>query len=276
MKKPSVNLFSTRDYDIATRTKIIFLYLAIGFGSIFLFGFSILNVVKGIRSLALYVGIAAIINAANFTLLFVKRRRIGNRLITFSSLVAVTELYILFCYLVFTYGISNAYFAWIYTFPLFAIFFLDSVVGVTFSIVFLVSTLILFLYQMKYNPGLGLELLPVFRVAGVYALDVTITTVFNAVIRQMTTQVRHEREQIGAMQDNIDTGIFLINQKIEIQPHYSKALETILEKKKLENMNLLGIFRDSLNDKEIGLMKRFIALLFAGFHSRSGRSYYRI
>jgi signal transduction histidine kinase len=262
MKKKSRNPFITGEYDIAIRSKIIFLYLTLGLSSFFLLGFTILNLVKGIRSLALYVGIAAVINAANFIFLYYRRKRINTRLIVFSSLIAISEIYFLYSYMVYTYGITNAYFAWSYTFPLFAIFFLDSVVGVTFSALFLITILSLLLYQMSHNPGLNLELLPILRVAGIFALDTTLTTVFNMVIRKMTQQISHEKEEISAMQNNIDTGIFLINQKIEIQPHYSRALETILEKENLENMNLLGIFRDSLNEKEIELMKRFVALLF--------------
>lgn len=83
----------------------------------------------------------------------------------------------------------------------------------------------------------------------------------NNVIANITNSLRAEHDQMAAMKDNLKTAIFLLNEKIEIQPQYSRSLETIVQEEDLAGENFLTILSSSIKPKDIKTLEYFFDMV---------------
>ncbi|GMO48749.1 MAG: hypothetical protein Pg6C_11380 [Treponemataceae bacterium] len=71
-----------------------------------------------------------------------------------------------------------------------------------------------------------------------------------------------ERDSIAVMRDNLDTGIFFIDENFLIQDSYSKPLETILSETELKGKNFIDALSRSLTKKECASIQDYFMMIF--------------
>ncbi len=79
-------------------------------------------------------------------------------------------------------------------------------------------------------------------------------------------QLRNELNEVEMMKDNIGAGIFLLDDKYEIQPWYSRFLPDILGKTTLDNVDFLACLANSLNKKDIDLLRDYFDMILKNQH----------
>jgi two-component system chemotaxis sensor kinase CheA len=80
-------------------------------------------------------------------------------------------------------------------------------------------------------------------------------------LKRLTTELQVERDEITAMKDNLKTGIFLLNSNNQIEPNYSKALETILQVSNLEGRSFSDLLYVSLSSKEKQALEDYLVMV---------------
>ncbi|MCL2293327.1 MAG: ATP-binding protein, partial [Spirochaetes bacterium] len=82
---------------------------------------------------------------------------------------------------------------------------------------------------------------------------------------QANIRVSNEKMIVQTMQDNINQGIFIMDEELKILPNYSKPLIPILSyyDSELAGKNFLDILVGSLDTKQLQAMKGYFAMIFA-------------
>jgi len=70
-----------------------------------------------------------------------------------------------------------------------------------------------------------------------------------------------ERDEIAAMKDNMQIGLFFMDNKFIIQNHYSKYLEEMLNEYDLFGKNFTDIISDSVNTNEMSSIKDYLKMV---------------
>jgi len=244
-----------------TIVRYILLNSLIFIGGSFLFGFAFQNLVAGqmAQSYADFaMGMMAVIA------FFVLR---SNVPFTVSGLLTVVPFMMLCAFFTWSGGAQGSGVLWSYSFPMMAIFLLGMKNGTVLSLVlFVIVCLAVFV------PGFSARTYPLqfaFRASGVYLLVLACTLVYEQTkvakdrwVAKLTRQLKAERDEIAAMKDNLNVGLFLINTDYQIQPQYSHALEKILEASELQGRNFLDLLANSIQQKERETLMDYFTMVF--------------
>jgi hypothetical protein len=144
---------------------------------------------------------------------------------------------------------------WVYAYPLLVIFILGINIGSILSglllVALLVGTLIPGLAGFSYTAAIA------FRYVAVYFLVLVLTIVYEQIrvlkdqwVRKLTTELQTERDEITAMKDNLEVGMFMLNKDYIIQAAYSKSLETILVLDDIQGKKFTDLLSASVKAKE--------------------------
>ncbi len=87
------------------------------------------------------------------------------------------------------------------------------------------------------------------------------TEVLTLALGRSRTLLQDELNEVEAMKDNLDVGIFLLNSDFIIQPYYSKYLPQIFNIENLEEVEFLSVLKASLKEKELELLKDFLEMI---------------
>jgi two-component system chemotaxis sensor kinase CheA len=88
------------------------------------------------------------------------------------------------------------------------------------------------------------------------------------IIKSTSQALKAERDEITAMKDNLNVGLFLMNKDLIIQDAYSRALEEILGSE-LQGKNFLDIISNSLNTREQQIMKGYFSMIINRTHEQT-------
>lgn len=184
-----------------------------------------------------------------------------------SSLMTVTPYGFLCLFLTFSGGVQNSGVLWIYSFPLLSIFLLGMSMGTIYSAVLFAAVLVaVFVPGAAAMPYQGAF---AGRTVGVYLLVLTCTIVYeqtkitkDRLVARLTRELKAERDEIAAMKDNLDSGLFLMNRDFLIQPQYSKALGSLLDGSDLAGQNFVDLLSNSLQDKERETLKDYFEMVY--------------
>jgi PAS domain-containing protein len=80
-------------------------------------------------------------------------------------------------------------------------------------------------------------------------------------IERTALALQVERDEMAAMKDNLNEGIFLIDRNCVIQPQYSRALEEILAATELQGKNFADLLVNSFKAKDILLLKDYFTMI---------------
>jgi two-component system chemotaxis sensor kinase CheA len=70
-----------------------------------------------------------------------------------------------------------------------------------------------------------------------------------------------ERDEMAAMKDNLNEGIFLMDRNCAIQPQYSKAMEEILAGTGLQGKNFVDLLANSFKAKDLPILKNYFNMI---------------
>lgn len=173
-----------------------------------------------------------------------------------------------FCAYIVHLGFANGFASlWCFIFPIISILFLGIRYGIYIDIIMgsVISTIIFNpeLSRHQYDSvGAGIF----FSVYVLLAL-ITITSEFIRVskedeVYQLTVDLQQERDELTTMKDNLNVGIFLIDQNLIIQPYYSQSLEDILSHSNLTGISFLDVFVDSITVMQRNTLKDYFTMMF--------------
>jgi two-component system chemotaxis sensor kinase CheA len=156
---------------------------------------------------------------------------------------------------------------WIYALPPIAIFVLGLRIGSVMSLLVLAAV-----SAITFIPGAaGFDYSPAvaFRICGVFVLVLILTVVYEQIrltkdrwVQKLTRDLKTERDEIAAMKDNLQDGLFLMDRGYTIQPQYSRSLETILDLKDLQGRNFISLLSASVGAKEQETLKDYFEMVF--------------
>jgi two-component system chemotaxis sensor kinase CheA len=155
---------------------------------------------------------------------------------------------------------------WIYTYPPIVIFILGLYIGSILSGLLLVGIM-----TITIIPGIaGFNyFLPIaFRLIAVYLLVLILTIAYEQIrllkdrwVRQLTSALKSERDEIAVMKDNLKAGLFLMDRHYTIQPAYSKALEEILDMNELQGKKFTDLLSASIKAKERDTLEDYFEMV---------------
>ncbi|MDR1905200.1 MAG: hypothetical protein LBQ88_23325 [Treponema sp.] len=78
----------------------------------------------------------------------------------------------------------------------------------------------------------------------------------------VSLELKEERDTIAAMKDALKVGLFFMDKDFIIQEHYSKALESILEVKKLGGKKFTDLLTARIKEQDLKNLREYLGLLF--------------
>jgi two-component system chemotaxis sensor kinase CheA len=222
--------------------------LILGSAFLVIYGFTVLargNTVQGILDMTL--------GAYCFIVIFLLRTKLSFNV---CGLLVMIPFGLFCAFLLWSGGERGFASLWIFTYPLLAIFILGLYTGTILSGFLLVAifacTMIPGFANYNYSAGIAAS-----RLVGVFMMVLILTIVYEQVriikerwVRQLRIALQKERDEIAAMKDNLQVGLFLMNKDYVIQGAYSKALEDILGTDELEGVKLTNLLSSSIKAKE--------------------------
>ncbi|MDR3167490.1 MAG: hypothetical protein LBT93_06055 [Treponema sp.] len=234
--------------------------IALIIGALFLISFGTTVIFEGnvLRGMAdLFIGFMCII------ILFLLRTKVPFVL---CGLAVLIPFGILCGVLLFSGGERGFAGLWIYTYPPIVIFILGLYIGSILSGLLLVGTM-----TITIIPGIaGFNyFLPIaFRLIAVYLLVLILTIAYEQIrllkdrwVRQLTSALKSERDEIAVMKDNLKVGLFLMDHHYTIQPAYSKALEEILGMDELQGKKFTDLLSASIKAKERDTLEDYFEMV---------------
>lgn len=160
---------------------------------------------------------------------------------------------------------------WSLVFPVVTIFVLGIRYGVYVDVVMgvVLGTIIFtpeFSNYRYHSSGAGIFFCVYVLLALITIVSELIRASKEAEVAQLTMELQHERFELTTMKDNLNVGIFLIDQNFNIQPYYSQALEDILSHGRLAGLSILDIFADSVTVEQRNTLKDYFSMLFNMTH----------
>ncbi|MDR1389665.1 MAG: hypothetical protein LBJ31_06780 [Treponema sp.] len=155
---------------------------------------------------------------------------------------------------------------WIYSYPILTIFMLGLSTGTILSGMLLVAvmtfTLIPGLSGFVYTIPVALRLICVYLLVAILTMVYEqIRLMMNRWNKQLTLQLKVERDLIEAMKDNLKAGLFLMDKDFLIQGSYSKPLEGILGTDEIEGRKFTDILSASLKAKERDTLEDYFKMV---------------
>ncbi|GHV94195.1 hypothetical protein AGMMS50293_05150 [Spirochaetia bacterium] len=267
IKNIASTIFIGKKYNTLTSVDDQVRYITMNFvfmvGAVFLSLFGVIALTGSGMDFRVYldfgIGLVCII-----ALIFVRR---GLRSLPF--LVSIIPFGFYCTYLTYIGTLNGWVAVWVFAYPVVAIFLGQLILGVILSVVVLITTSI-----VLYVPGLALnsyEFGVAIRYTAVYVLLLILAGIYERIRllkdkkeKLLSQDLIYEKDTMQMMKDNMQQGIFLIDKDLNIQPEYSKTLITILSYygDSLVGKNLLDLIANSLNQEQLGIMKKYFDMIY--------------
>ncbi len=195
----------------------------------------------------------------------------GRLKISIDKLAVILNIvYVIFCsYMIFFYIEGSISAVWIFPLPMVCFSVITNkkaILFVTAAYVVAISTSIIN-SDIYYPPDS-------MRLYGISFFTALLTYfVFNHVsntmdlLRLSQKALKNERNELATMKDNIDIGVFTLNEDFKIQPLYSSIITKLFEKENLEHVDFISLFKITLKEKEIESLRKFLEMVLHSSHS---------
>jgi len=81
-------------------------------------------------------------------------------------------------------------------------------------------------------------------------------------VKERTKDLQAAKKETDDILHNVEEGLFLLNNQLNLGSQYSAILEVLFEQKSLENINFLDLLRNWLSDEQIQSIHRYLDLMF--------------
>jgi two-component system chemotaxis sensor kinase CheA len=160
---------------------------------------------------------------------------------------------------------------WSLTFPIVAIFvlgiryglYIDMAMGAVLATIIFTPEISNYRYHAS---GAGIFFVVYIILALITIISELIRLDKEAEVTQLTSDLKQERDELNTMKDNLNIGVFMINQSFIIQPYYTQALEDILSHSNLTGLSIIDVFVDSINNKQRNILKDYFSMMFNMTH----------
>ena len=257
--------------EINKRSRLMILNAIIVVGVVLLTLFGIIgvrdsDVTKVIVGYSCFV-VTAIILVIFFYMRIRKKFAIGNYFISIL-------MFLFFGVLTITGGSDSSGVLWMQSYSLISIFLLGERVGLFLALLFLAGTgTSLFL---DWPVDIGYSIAFKIRVVGVYIFITLFSLTFERIrvitqkriersrneLAETAKQLQDSKVQTDSIMENVQEGIFILDNQLKISSEYSKYLEEILERDNLENEYFIDCISNGMKENEVKGTVDYLEMFF--------------
>lgn len=266
------NIFTSgtfNQFEIGKRSRIIFLNAVTLTGIIFLYGFSVYELVSELPKMAIATSLSATLIFGIFL-----ATRIFKKFLT-SNFIIVTIILGLFSYFIFYGGAGESGFIWAFSFPLIAIFLLGIKIGSLYSLAMWAALFCGFLVPSMspytlFETGFAVRVLGtyvfIYLFSITYELVRTAThkrmTQINTSLKSTTSALSSAKIQTDTIMSNVDQGIFLLNKELIFQDEHSNYLTSLFNKTNFGGIHIMDILGPFLDERAALATKDYLDMFF--------------
>ncbi len=212
----------------------------------------VVSVIMGVIGLSLYIA--------------------GRLKVSIDKLAVILNIvYVIFCsYMIFFFIEGSISAVWIFPLPMvcFSIITNKKAISfVTFAYAIAISTSIIN-SEIYYPPdSIRLYGISFFTALLTYFVFVHVNNTME-LLRISQKALKNERNELATMKDNIDIGVFTLNEDFKIQPLYSNIITNLFEKENLDHADFVSLFKITLKENEIESLRKFLQMVLHSSHSQ--------
>jgi two-component system chemotaxis sensor kinase CheA len=243
------------------RRRVVFLNSIDLSGMLILLAFAVVNY----RNSELFVA-GSLLCAFAVLLFAIIYMRIRKKFLL-ASYVSVISIFFLFIFLLYNGGGDKSYSLWIQTFPLIAIFIVGLRAGLVLSgLYFGIVCCIIFIpdvAQLDYGFNYGIRIIGSFVLVFLFALFYeNIRRRTQETLETLSADLLAAKKQTDSIMANVDEGIFLLDNSLNIGSEYSKELERIFGIKNMENQSIITLLENKIDNKILTATKDYLDMFF--------------
>lgn len=254
-------------YEIAQRSRIVFLNAVIVVGLVTLLSFSGIAFRNG--NIALGSATAGAASVLVFAFLFV---RLTERFVV-GDYIASLSVLLLFAYLFLSGGEQGSGVLWLFSYPLIALFLHQVVVGSILSgLLFAVIVAGLFVpgiggfgYSVQYGARIIGSYLFIYAFGMVYEVVRILTqnnlTRTNTELQTTTAALSQEKSQTDAIFAHVREGIFLMDDQFVIAPAFSAFMSNLFETEEIAGRPFIDLIAPYLTRKNADALTDYLPML---------------
>ncbi len=175
-----------------------------------------------------------------------------------------TGFYTLFaCYMLFSASSGDSSPIWLMLVPTVIIYLMKKTLSTIVFWLSCVFSIYIFFFTSTYETSLGARYFGVFII--LYAFGNVVSKWLDSLTQRAIENsilLEEETEELHAMRNNIDLGIFLLDQDLMLQQLHSKHLSEIFESESLAGANFLSLFRGTLLPKDVDSLEDYLGMMF--------------
>ncbi len=152
---------------------------------------------------------------------------------------------------------------WLLLVPTVIIYLMKPNVSRVFFLVSFLLALYVFFFTTTYETSLGARYFGVFVI--LYAFGQVVSSWLDSLTERAVESsilLEEETDELNAMRNNIDLGIFLLDKSFTLQPLYSKHLSEIFESENLQDRDFVSLFEKSLVGEQLEILGDYLEMLF--------------
>ncbi len=179
------------------------------------------------------------------------------------SSLAASFFTIFACYMLFSASSGNSSPIWTMLVPTVIIYLMPKKLSLIAFICTLSLASYVFFFTTTYEVALGARYFGVFVI--LFAFGKVISSWLDSLTAravESSVLLEEETDELNAMRDNIDLGIFLLDKDYILQPLHSKHLSTIFEEETLAGASFLSLFRKTLLPNEVNILEDYLEMMF--------------
>ncbi len=185
--------------------------------------------------------------------------------------VILNIVYVVFCsYMIFFYIEGSISAVWIFPLPMVCFSIITNKKAILFvSFAYVVATTTSIINSDVYYPPDSIRLYGIsfFTALLTYFVFVHVNNTMD-LLRISQKALKNERNELATMKDNIDIGVFTLNENFKIQPLYSNIITKLFEKENLDHADFISLFKITLKENEIESLRKFLQMVLHSSHSQ--------
>lgn len=260
-----LNILTSRTYDqfgLVKRSRIIFSNIIMISGVFVLTLFTLLSFSQGLVPLGSATGTTCLFY---IFLIFWARR---SRQFEIVNILVVSTVFILYVYLLYSGGNENTGLLWLFSFPLIAHFLLDVKKGTILNILLWLTIAVCLnvpvLDKAGFSTIYGIRIMGIYFFIWIFSFSYQYTMVaVQKRLSETTNALTQEKRQTDSIMNNVDQGIFLLDENLRIGKTSSVFFRTLFEGYETEDRPIMDLLKIFLSDKDLNATSDYLEMYFS-------------